>query len=303
MTGIALNQRLANPSMQTDLRGLADIWVQHRIVLGLIGMGRFSSAPSLLNKVRGALGRVLLQMGSADVGKGRPCIWSDTCAAEGLFGAKPTIRIGAFRGEITKPYRLTQKRKGEDLIVSLDLYGFARVWRHEVKWALLFALREFVDWDLLAKDNGFFVPKCVHVSEPVLLEIPIHERDCTHVRLLFQSPVDAERGSIFQRPDLLFKRLSLRLSMLARWHEVTLQEDWQALQRKWQDFDYFLKPCVSHSNFSIGGHKFRNHVNAPQTIEIQGPLGRSATMLALGENTGLGRGAMIGLGDYSIDII
>lgn len=302
MTGAALNHRLATPSRQVDLAGLCDIWQHRRIVIRVIGMGRFATAPSLLNKVRGALGHVLLQMGSDDVLDRMPCDWTETCAAEGLFRPKPIIAVGPQHPEITKPFRLSAKRYDQDLIVALDLFGFADVWRDEIKWALLQSLRKHVDWRALAKDDALFVPSRIQVAEPVVQAVYLSKLDpeLRQVRVVFQTPIDIERGDLREHPQLFFERLFIRVGMIARWHEVELNESWNGFKALWDRLEYSFLGTENGSMQKVGGHKYRNQIRVINKMEIEGNLNRLTFLLTLGEAIGVGRGATIGLGNFEL---
>ncbi len=303
MSGYALNRRLLEPEHQSDFSGLAQSWRQDIIELGLAGMAGFSSSPTLLNKVRGALGAILLESGSQAVRERRPCDWSPSCAAEVFFGRKPQIQIGPYRSEITKPYVLYAGTKGQDLTIRMAVFGFASDWVRELTPALIQALQSRVRWPHLAKDAHNFIPAKIEVLAPNIIsnasiELP---RVPGEVEIEFLTPLDAERGSLEDRPYLIFERLALRVFMLARWQGVKIEVPWQELEQAWLGCEYVLDNGPFGGAVRFGGHKFKNSVAANQTITVKGDLERLWPLLVIGERVNIGRGASIGLGRYHIN--
>lgn len=302
MTGLALNNRLLHPTRRTDFFGLLVDWQQDVIELQLAGMAAFCSAPAVLNKVRGALGNILLESGSQSVRDRRPCDWSPPCAAEVFFAKKPQIQIGPYFSEITKPYVLSLGQKGQDLVVRMRVFGFARKWTREVVPALVQALNSRVQWRQLAGKSKTFVPSNIEVSAPrTVLAHPIELPAKTNsVRLEFQTPLDAERGTFHSKPHLIFERLTGRAIMLARWHEIEIDVPWKHLQQIWLACDYQPDTQSLTSFTKYGGHNPKNRIVDNQAIYIEGDMEQLLPLLAIGENANVGRGASIGLGRYRL---
>ena len=301
MTALALDWRLTRPRRKASLLELTGAWRQDVITLRLEGMAGFAAAPSLLNKVRGALGSVLLEGASPAVHARQPCTWNPPCAAEVFFGRRPALRIGPHVSEITKPHVLFASVDGACLIIGMRIFGFARDWTPALVPALVQALQKRVKWRLLARDGGLFTPRrvtvigaCMETSGRVTLT-PAPRA----VTLVFEAPVDAERGCIKEQPFLVFERLARRIFMLARWHDVELDEDWQELESHWRSLDCSVSTRAASPK--RGGHKFRNAVVSSQTVLIEGCLAPLWPLLALGAHTNLGRGASIGLGCFALD--
>lgn len=300
MTGAALHQNLLQPREAAGFLGLVEAWQDEQISITLVGMAGFSNSPTLLNKVRGALGEVLLQSASAATRQRRPCTWSPTCAAEVFFGQKPRLSIGKFESHIPKPFVLSAQTQGANLLIGMKVFGFARWWVGEVAAALVVALRDYVRWKNLAKDNNIFVPaspdilrwKIVSGKPVVLKQVP------DEIRVEFMTPLDAERGSPESRPQLLFERLARRQIMLARWQGIKLETDLDVLETDWLSCAYELE--FSTAKAVQGGHKFKNKVATDVTFTVRGNLKRLMPLLVLGERTSVGRGASIGLGAYRL---
>jgi len=302
MSGYALNSRLLHPSKSATLAELADLWESHIITVRVVGMGTFIQCPSLLNKIRGSLGHVLIQSGSSVLKDRKPCDWTRVCAAEPLFAKKPKINVGPYLMEIAKPYRLAAQKDGQDLLVSISLFGFSKMWIDEVKWALILALREFVAWNVLARDGYYFVPRNIQVLEPKLENstLKVIDRKVENVMIVFITPLDAERGNIHDRPQTLFERLLLRITMLARWHDVCLVDQWGHMEDLWKSLTYEFNCFEGTSGPVVGGHKYINNLNTPSELNITGKMSKCIDLLRIGESIGFGRGAVIGLGEFAV---
>jgi len=302
MTGYSLNQRLLRPLSKVDFFRLAEMWQEVTITIEIIGMGGFASSPSLLNKLRGAMGAIFRESGSDPVQNRNPCNWSPACASEVFFGIRPRIAIGASASEITKPYILFAHQKGRNLLVGVSVFGTARDHIPEVRAALVQALRTRVRWRQLAKDRGLFVPASIEISNLSTVEtnsitLPPTPRQ---IRLEFASPLDAERGQLAENPNLIFDRLARRLYMMARWLDAEISTDWTSLEQSWLNCTCWLPDQDVSSGKFPGGHKFKNKVVRNQVVSIQGDLAQLWPLLVIGERTNLGRGANIGLGKYTV---
>lgn len=296
----ALHRRLLQPEEDVDIAGLAARWREVVIEARLAGMGAYARCPSLLNKVRGALGRVLLESASEETRRRLPCGWARACAAEVLFGRKPAPDNGG--AEIAKPFVLEAAQRGADLLVRLRLFGMAGEWAREVAQALVAALRGRVRWRDLARDEVLFTPADVAVSDLVQRVCGMDvaaAQPAASLRLEFLTPVDAERGSLVDDPWLLFERLLMRLGMLARWQGVRLADDGGLMAECWHGLA--CEAWRADGGGRVwGGHRFLNRVDAGVVMSIEGELEPLWPLLVLGERVHVGRGATVGLGRYQV---
>ncbi len=264
-------------------------------------MRGFSASPSLLNKVRGALGRALIEGGSDPVQNRETCDWPEPCTAEILFGKRPKIRIGPNDSEITKPFVLFARPLKHDLEVGITLFGSARNRMPDVRMAMIQSLRKRVRWDQLARDHGLFVPRTMQIPFPVLEQVNGITAGPPPKQLLIQfvSPLDAERGQLDKEPQLIFRRLARRLQMLARWQGVEVATEWRVLEEAWLSVDLRLENVDPYPR-SRGGHKHHNTLIHNVEVCVEGNVAPLLPMLLIGEHTHVGRGASLGLGRYRL---
>ena len=117
-------RRLAAPALRLPLRDLAGAWRQATVSARVLGHAALAHDLDLLRRIRGAIGNVLLEGASPDAIAGRSCPWRPPCALDILFNEQG--RRGAHG--IPKPYALAAERKGQDLLVSVTLFGATAGW-------------------------------------------------------------------------------------------------------------------------------------------------------------------------------
>ena len=149
-----LAERLLRSEARVPLDGLAGRWRAARIRAVVPGHGPLAGEVVVMNRIRGAVGAVLMEGASAEAVAGQPCPWQPPCALDVLF--REQGRIGGRHG-LPKPWVLALDRRGSDLIVTLTLFGFAADWSDVVRQALAMALRRRIDWRDCAP--GLFLPK------------------------------------------------------------------------------------------------------------------------------------------------
>ena len=300
-----INRRLIEPRDAIGIEALMDRWSVDVVEATVAGCGALNAAPNLLNKVRGAFGEALLAGASERVRARMPCDWRPVCAAEVFFGRKPSITLGDHASEIPKPFVLSCRRAGQDLIVRMTMFGFARDWGQAAALAFVDALRNRVRWFRLARDLSVFVPRRIEIRglrsvtdvRAQVIEVP------TALRLDFRAPVDAERGSVRDDPRTIFRRLIRRVALLARWYDAALNFSARHLDEVLSDFeiefvdsdDYRLK--TSHRR---RGHHMMNAVIDVPAIRLSGDLGELWPYLLIGATAHVGRGAAVGLGQFDV---
>lgn len=303
MTGIALDHLLTHGARPGTLADLVAAWRMDEIEIRLAGMAGFAGSPSLGNKLRGALGEVLLMSASKAVRERRSCGWRHTSTAEMFFGRRPLIRLGDHDSEITKPYvfEIFSQNDGS-LRIVMRIFGAACARTTAVADALVYALRRSVRWRDLARDGPRFLPNHIEPEAvDMAVNVPVRCRDAPgSAELVFVTPLDADRGDPTTSPSLVLERIVRRTALLAPWHGVSLADSYAALvaaAHRIPIADFFPTSVPAPPT---GGHHAANTMAPPMTIGLSGPLDPIWPALRIGEAAHIGRGAALGLGRYRI---
>jgi hypothetical protein len=175
---------------------------------------------SLGNKIRGALGTVLLRSASAAARERRPCDWDETCDLEMFFGRRKTVLLGSHASELAKPFVLSAHGlPNGELRIVLRLFGLACDRANAMADALVAALREHVHWSDLARDCGGFLPRLIdpeNVAITAIGALGVTEPPPAAI-LIFHTPIDVERANPQAKPQQVIVRLMRRLALLTPW--------------------------------------------------------------------------------------
>jgi len=304
MSAAQLYQRLGSPPESVNIVALAERWQFRVIEICVQGLGAFVELPGLLNKIRGSLGEALLASASDAVKQERVCLWTPCCAAEVFFAQKPTIEIGLrdYRAQIPKPFVLAAERHGsQDLQITLTIFGVAEYWTQAASEA---ALRHRVHWHKLAA-GVYFVPAkiCVESVKVRAYQSGLTRRVPDECRLSFITPLDTERTEITDNPHQVLKKLLIRVALMARWQGLGLRGDLDGLYADWQKLECNFVGPVHKSSMRLDSGRnnqtgFRDVTMSE--LAIAGNLASLWPFLLIGETTHIGRGAVKGLGRYTI---
>jgi hypothetical protein len=290
-------RRLLAPAARVPLDQLAEHWIAATVEATVPGHGALAHDLIVMNRIRGAFGRILMAGASAAAIAGKPCPWTPPCALDLLFREQARI---AGRHGIPKPWALALDRRGFDLIVRITLFGFAIDWAGVVAHALATALRDHIDWKERAP--GLFLPK------PEVERLDIKEvsgalvpRLRSSVMMEFVTPLDAAGDDPLDRPASVIGRLARRIDLTARWMDIEIAADWRELSAVWNALDY---DAASLSRAQLDSRSGRDQKRRFQRGLVQGALAVAGDLapiwpvLALGRLTHAGRGATAGLGRY-----
>ena len=307
MSAATLYEQLSAPSESVDLQSLANCWRFQAVEICVQGLGAFVELPGMLNKVRGALGDVLLEGASDAVKKEQICPWFPSCSAEVFFATKPNIDVGFDdnQAEIPKPFVLAAERHGsQDLLIRMTVFGLAEYWVQAACEALVEALQYRVHWQKLAA-GVYFVPARITIKSAKIrtdftgLAKPASD-ECT---LSFITPLDTERTEISNNPHQVLKKLLIRVVLMARWQGVQLAGDLDALFAEWQKLECQIVGPVHTTSIRIdSGRNLQTGFREVSMFElvISGDLESLWPLLQIGETTHIGRGAVKGLGRYQV---
>jgi hypothetical protein len=247
--------------------------------------------------VRGGIGTVLLESASDAAVAGLTCPWTPPCALDVFF--REQGRFGAHG--IPKPYVLSADRRGQDLVVTMTLFGIAVDWAAVMTHALVGTLRSRIDWHALRDD--IFVPRVVLADVSVQHYQGLRaqaRRERAEVEFL--TPMNAERDDPVGRPATLFARLARRIEGLALWHDVQIDEDWRDLGVCWNDIEYDVRGLrIDRARRRSGGTQTTFHVpTVSGVLWIYDLTSELWSLLALGAETHVGKGATEGFGRYAL---
>lgn len=291
---------LRQPQQRVGLADLPQMWQAAQVHIVLPGLAGLAGSLVLLNRLRGAFGRRLMQGASAPALAGQPCPWSPPCALDVLF--REQVRLG--KHGLPKPFVLALDAQAGGLVISLTLFGFAVDWSGVAAHALASAVQHDVDWQAVAE--GRFVPQG-QIADLVVAEAPLPpipgDVGADSASLHFVTPFDTTGDDPFDRPATVIGRLARRVDMMARWMGLAVDADWPALADLWHGLDYDvggLRRCSPlHRQSGRTGHAFDQPL-AEGVLHIVGPLAPLWPILQLGQATHAGRGAANGLGRYRL---
>ncbi len=289
---------LSAPVERIPLAALADRWQTARLEARLAGYGALADDLVLMNRVRGAFGRRLMDGASDEAIAGKPCPWHPPSALDVLF--REQMRVG--RHGLPKPLALALDRRERDLVVRLTLFGLAIDWAAAAMQAMVSALRHDIDWR--SRADGRFLPK-LDIVDCMILPAGLHpSAPRSPVVLRFVTPLDSSGDDPLERPATVVGRLARRVDLMARWMGVELDADWPALSRVWLGLDYnadrLARAAALARHSSRTGQSFRQSLVAGE-LAIVGALETIWPLLAAGESCHVGRGATQGLGRYVLE--
>lgn len=294
-----IRTRLLSPERVVTVAELAEHWFFENITLTIEGYGKLVADRRLPGRLRGAFGKALMAGASEDALAGKPCSFDPPSAFEALFRKQGRMTQGL---DFPSPWVIGVAAHGGDLKVTLSLFGFAVEWTLAAAEAFMRVARELVDWK---GKNTFFLPKqkkidrvCqnfVGVSYPATPE---------GVELQFVSPLVQSTNAPTERPASLITGLGERLSGLARWHDVSLDDRvyWQTVRSVSQNLRYEFE---DNEDDTWNRHSFPQKRTIPMKgmlcrLQIVGDLTQIAPILALGETCHMGADVAFGCGRYKI---
>lgn len=291
-----LQARLGDPAERVPLADLPDRWFRQRVELLVAGHAAAVDDPALTGRLRGAWGRALMAGASAEALAGGPCPWDPPCALDPLFRDQGAITA---RLSVPKPYVLSARAYGADLLVALTLFGFACDWVEAAADALVAGLR-----------HGAPPPlgrPAVPLGRRIVTEeaVPVPDADAGPAVLVFHTPVAFRSGAELTAPNprTLISGLGNRVSGLARWLDTGVEADWRALAEHADTLH------ADVSGLRLAAWSRRSARQEGRAIPLGGWHGRMILsgdldpvlpLLALGATCHAGSHAALGLGAYTL---
>ncbi|MEM9733169.1 MAG: CRISPR system precrRNA processing endoribonuclease RAMP protein Cas6 [Pseudomonadota bacterium] len=294
MSGGALLDRLENPEEAVSLSAFRERFHYLDIMHHLPGLGSLAGAPSLLMKLRGALGHRLYQSASQESRAGEPCPWQPPCAHDMLFRKQGRLKKAV---DFPSPWIIQTHRVRHDLRVTLRLFGFAIDYGPAAAEAMGAALQHDIDYRALTGMK----PSSEMVADRRLGMVNYEPANpAANHCLTFNSPVAISNNSPLESPASLVKTLAVRLEGMARWYDCDLVTDLSALgdiiaaaQFEWQDpllMEWERYSMPQKRRIPMAGHLGQ--------LQVASAAPAMATLLSMGAAVNMGADIAFGLGHY-----
>jgi len=212
-------QFLTEPQLQLAVEDMAEHWYIRDYKVRVKDYGVLWDKPSMLTRLRGAIGNATMSGASTQSLANNSCPWNPPCLNDLFYGPKPNSGI---RGQnYPNPYILMSDRIGQDLILTLRVFGFANEWLPVIRSNFLAAVRQNIPWSIIGKDA--FLPKETEISysnEVISVQVP--KVIPSTVLLRFTTPFDCKNYDPLNKPLSLCRSIRERFQMMARWHSVDI---------------------------------------------------------------------------------
>ena len=289
---------LASPKFTGSVTDLADAFADQTVLFRLENCRPFAMeefGTHLRRSFLGALGPAASEAARV----GRPCSWDPPCALD-VFCRE---QLRGPRGDgLPKPYVVLCYSDGCDLIVGVRVFGMAIDWFMAASEAMAQGLRMILPWNKVVP--SLFEPpqitgRWIEMGRPAPR---LGHGDA--VRIVFSSRTDIGKTNPFETPHRLLSRMLRRVDGISRWngfaitdttgraiakHMAGLRYDTSGLKRVTYSRPNAKKQC--RVNHAVTGH-----------LIVRGDLEPVWPVLAMGERSHLGRGAVEGLGRFKIEI-
>lgn len=298
----AIRARLLAPVAKGNWEELRAHWFHTHVRWRLANLGQVVDDPGLPGRLRGAFGLSLMRSASPESLAGAPCPWDPPCAFEVLFRKQGRITSGI---DFPSPWIIMVDRIDDDLIVTLQLFGFASEFAPAAIEAMSNALMHSTDFSGTFKNapSTHVIDRMVGSGEAPDYSISTPRA----IALDFMSPVNLTGKSVIDHPASLLAMLPFRLTGVARWmdFDLVLNRDCflDAIQRlsfSWTDFsrlDWVRKSGPQKKKIPMKGYMGR--------LSISGDSHAIATVLpalSFGEIAFCGADVAFGLGRYNITL-
>jgi hypothetical protein len=292
---------LPPPHRVEDVHGLLENWLDQTVTCRLIGAGGvkpLALGAHLRRSFLGALGRGASPQAVRDL----PCPWMPPCALD-IF-CREQARDAHGNG-LPKPYVIFASRAGDDLEVSLRVFGCANDWFMAGAEAFVAGMRDILPWQkVCARPMPLLGSRLLERRHG--LRLPVVQNEIT---LQFLTPVDAgkPKGDSTARPDALerslLSRLLRRVDALSPWQGTVLNDAaWRSLHGAIEELDFSASQLVAGRHESANRTRQRRHhrtVTGQITLRGEG-VAALLPVLVMAERCHAGRAAREGLGRFRL---
>lgn len=276
----SIEWRLRHPAYSVSPEDFCEQFFSLSVNVVVQNAGPAAENPATTRRIRGAWGRRLARSASPEsIGQSaQPCPWSPPCTYSVFF-----VEHGRDgRSGLPKPYTFLVSRSGNDLCVSLRIFGFANEWIYSAADALVDCLRGDIDWHDLGvhyskqKKKKPFVP-AIHrdmgdTKRSSLLS------SSESVGILLNRPLLFSLPDLIDTPEKLHYAIRARADGLARWHDIKI--NWSETTMPFfstiDTTELMSTKAVGFSEHSsvMGQMRFENYVSyLPKLLSILGSSG------------------------------
>jgi len=259
--------------------------------------------PLFIDRLRGAVGNVLLRAASPQARRRQPCPWDPPCTLDVFFGRRK-LTAGL---DLPKPFVMGVEADGDDPSVwhlTVTIFGTAGDWAPALADALSQSLTEGIHppRDRRGPPDRFTVMDRTLIANPPALAPSAAPADAL---LTFATPLVQDRqGAPLLDVGALLTGLGNRISGLARWMDLQLDADWSSLReearsRPWHADAMTPITLERGSGFSKTG-VLKGFSGSLLIRELGDDL---LTLLTLGTTCHAGARAALGFGRYSLLIV
>lgn len=298
LTGLSATLAAPQP---VDLATLAEAWYDQDITLTLVGPGR-RAPPDLAGHLRRSFLGAMGPAASGAARAGLPCTWDPPCALD-VF-CREQLRLAG--DGLPKPYVLALEPLGEDLLVTLRVFGMANDWAMAAAEALAAGVSGILPWARVVPGLSTAPVVADRRISPGPPLPPVPEGP---VVLRLMSPLDISggnpRGEAADPAARLVARMVRRVDAMARWQGMSLTE---AATRDLTAAAHGLRTAAS--GLQDGRHASPNRKGQVRNDPVMTGWLRIARIpaplwpiLHLATRTHIGRHATEGLGAFRICLV
>ncbi len=288
-----LRERLESPALTLDCAGLARLWKEARIEAVCAPPPLLEDGPWLAGAVRGALGRRLLMMMERADGAS---VDGAPSALHALFRPQGMVGPGL---EIPKPFVLTAERRGNRMVVTLVLFGFAVFWEPSARLALAEALDAGLPLRSGGRHRAPWRLESLSAIWRTGIDVPGSE---SRIRIQLLTPLALRRGrSLIGDLNGFTEAVLRRLAGLAPWQDATLDAKNVRVQaRALRIVDLDVQPVIWSRRSGLQDGRLIPVAGLTGSFALEGGSGSLAPALALATATHVGHGPSLGMGRVAV---
>jgi hypothetical protein len=282
------------PPKLVDIATFAALWTHHEITVICTRPKALEDHPDLAYRVRGALGNVVHDMPPPVAHRFDP--FDRPAAFATLYGDEGKDRI--------RPFFLVADVVGEQVIVTLRLFGDARIWAGQLAVALVETMMGGIAIRTGGRMRVVFDPVDMLQRGRTIEDKPQRASD---VSLLFRTPVSVRKVAMLKTDGAsIVKSAVTRVREMAPWLGLRIDADWNALHRHCERL-----ATSTDAMFPVSQrwNSQRRPDNPATETGMMGPLRTAGDLdpilpfLRIGEATGIGSHTAFGLGRYDLAIL